>query len=180
LKNTEKIRVLRSRLAYVFPALFAGASCAFFLVLNSCSLMGGAEKINHADDYDLPRPDGWSKISKKDSDHAYTLPSGSVVIVNSSCDHRSGAPLDVLSNQLLIGSRKRKMEPRRDETIGTHAGAWSAGRVEVEGVPIYLNLFVTKHEDCVFDFSLMRKNAIVASDTAEFKKYIATLKYGKD
>jgi hypothetical protein len=169
LKNTEKIRVLRSRLAY-----------AVFLILNACSLMGGAEKINHADDYDLGRPETWNKISKKDSDHAYSLPSGAIVIVNSSCDHRSGAPLDVLSNQLLIGSRKRKMEPRRDEKIGEHTGAWTAGRVEMEGVPIYLNLFVTKNEDCVFDFSLMRRNAITASDTAEFKKFIATLKYGKD
>ncbi len=142
--------------------------------------MGGAEKLQHADDYDLGRPENWNKISKKDSDHAYSLPSGSIVIVNSSCDHRSGAPLDVLSNQLLIGSRKRKMEPRRDEKIGDHAGAWTAGRVEMDGVPIYLNLFVTKNEDCVFDFSLMRKSVITASDTAEFKKFIATLKYGKD
>lgn len=153
---------------------------ALFFFASGCSIVGGTPGLKHAGDFEVTAPDSWKRISRKDSDYAYALESGSIATVVSSCDHRSQAPLDVLSNQLLIGSRKRKIYKRTTEKIGKQTGLWTAAQVEVESVPIQLTLFVTKAGDCVFDFSLMRNGDIGLGDTEQFRKFISSFDYGKD
>jgi hypothetical protein len=158
-------------------ALLAALLCA---TVGGCSLVGGSEGLKHSENYRVTPPKGWNRTSKKDSDYAFTTAAGSIVTVVSSCDHRSQAPLEVLSNHLLIGSRNRKIHKRGAETIGAVSGSWTQAQVEVENVTIDLAFFVTKAETCVFDFSLMKRNAIPGEDVSAFRDFIATFSYGKD
>ena len=173
----KQIRLSKNTLR-PFAPFFWGFALLFSVV--GCSLVGGTPGLNHASGFSSSAPDDWKQISQKDSDEAYALPSGSIVTLVSSCDHRSQAPLEALSNQLLIGSRNRKIYTRTAERIGSRDGLWTSSQVEVESTPIQLTFFVTKSADCVFDFSLMKKGDIPKGDTAEFRKYISTFQYGKN
>lgn len=145
-----------------------------------CALIGGGTEIEHASGYSVTPPDGWSRQSRGDSDYAYRLPSGNVVTLVSSCNRNPDAPLDVLTRHLLMGTRDVAVKKREKMTLGSNEGLHSQVLAKLQGHPFHLEVFVLTKNRCVFDFALMSPEQITESDSAGFKEFVTSFKYGKD
>ena len=160
-----------------FSRILAAAIC---LITCACSMLGGAPDLERASGYQVEAPSEWSRRSRGDSDKAYSLPTGNVVTVVSSCHRNSTAPLDVLTRHLLMGTRDVQVKKRQKLKLGPNEGLNSRIVAKMEGQPIHLELFVLAKNDCVFDFSLVSPQEIPEGDSKAFHQFIASFRYGKD
>lgn len=150
------------------------------LLSSGCSLIGGGAGHERASGYDLSTPEGWKRKGREESDKAFTLPSGNIATMTSSCNENSTAPLEVLTRHLLMGSRDVKIAKREKVQWGSNQGLFTDVTAKLEGAPFHLNLFVTAKEGCVFDFSLVSPGKISESESKAFQDWITSFKYGRD
>lgn len=156
-------------------------SVLFFMAftLSSCAIFGGGETgLKRASDYQLEVPEDWEKLkSKGETDRAFRLPSGNAVTVISSCKTRRGGNLKVLSRQLLIGTRNRKILQEKQFEVSEGSGLFSSVKANLDGKRVYLGLVVIKKRGCVFDFTLMSSSPLPQEELDEFLSFAKTLEY---
>lgn len=150
------------------------------LACAGCSIVGGAPDLERASGYRVEPPESWSRKGRAESDRAYSLPSGNVVTLVSSCHRSPDAPLDVLTRHLLMGTRGTTVKKREKATFGKNAGLHSTIVTKLEGKPFHLELFVLAKNECVFDFTLMSPREIPESDSQAFQQFVGSFQYGKD
>lgn len=150
------------------------------LYLVSCALLGGSDKIPKAQGYALQAPAHWRAIGKDKADYAFDNGQGQTVTVLSSCDHRSHAPLEMLTKQLLIGARNVRQVVQEPTRWGTRDGLHTEVWVTFNGTKLYMDLFLLTVEDCVFDFSMVGREKSTAAAHRDFETYVASFDYGKD
>lgn len=148
--------------------------------MQGCAIFGSTEiQAQKADGYGIAAPKQWVPKDKGDGDYAYRLPSGSIVSLNSSCNRHLDVGLDVLTRQLLIGSRNvhyfrtDKMQIDKDDGLLTKVDA------SYEGVPFHLLLFVLRGQKCIFDFSLVSPKVVSSEEEQDFINFIKSFRYGK-
>lgn len=139
------------------------------LLLAACGHSGRYEHGVYRGDatYRVDPPSGsWRRVDVEDAnDLAWVQRDGSAVIqVNGSCDPALDIPLVALTNHLLMGFTEREYVGEQEllplggrEALRTHV------RAKLDGVPRELLLFVTKKNECVYDFGL------IAAPGAEFE-----------
>lgn len=148
------------------------------LMLNKCFLLGGGYTLDHASRYTISPNKNWQSIPSNKSDHAYRLLSNSIVSMNSSCHRNYTAPLEVLTNHLLLGwSREVAKMYQEKKTIGNHTGLITKLIDSAHHHHVYILIFITVIEDCVFDFWLIKPDDFLESETNEFYEYIKSLSY---
>lgn len=145
-----------------------------------CALVGGEIKLERASDYKVTAPANWKRASSGESDSAYTLPSGNVATLVSSCNRDQSASLDVLTRHLLIGTRSVKVKEKKTSAFGPNEGMHSRVSAKLEKRPFELELFVLSKGGCVFDFSLVSPKTISAEDSEAFHQFIGSFQYGKN
>ncbi len=165
---------LKAKKVFPFFLAITGLVCA------GCSIVGGAPDLERASGYHVDPPESWSRKGRAESDRAYTLPSGNVVTLVSSCHRSPDAPLDVLTQHLLMGTRGTTVKKREKTTFGKNAGLHSLVVTKLEGKTFHLELFVLAKNECVFDFSLLSPKEIPASDSKAFQQFVGSFQYGKD
>jgi hypothetical protein len=151
------------------------------LFIEGCVLFGGGSgeiEPQKATGFTVKTPAGWKKKVQDESDQAYRLESGSLVTLNSSCHRHFDAPLEVLTRQLLIGSRNIEVEHQDSLSADGAEGLYTNVRATLDGVPFYLDLFVLKRESCIFDFSLVNPKNFTTKDREEFRSFIKSFHYG--
>ncbi len=154
------------------------SSLCILTLLAGCSLVGGTGQLEKARNYRVTPVVGWKEAGRSDSDQAFRTESGNLVSLTSSCNRNTGASLEVLTRQLMMGTRNSQVQKQKHQHVGNVDGLLTEATAKFEGTLLYLNFFVAKSKNCVFDFSLMGPKAIVAKDTEDFLKFVASLEHG--
>ena len=171
----------RRRIASSFP--IAVLSLAISGLVSSCALFGlggGGDEVKHTQNYSVSAPGGWKKIDSDESDHAFRLPSGDIVEMNSSCNRNTHEPLEWMTRHLLFGDRDTDIVRREKLSVDGKEGLFSEVQTTLEGKPFHLNLFVLPSHGCIFDFSLVSPKNIPENETHEFLSFVRSFKYGKN
>lgn len=150
------------------------------LAVSACALIGGGADLERASGYSVTAPDTWSRRGRAESDRAYQLPSGNIATLISSCNRNPGAPLDILTRHLLMGTRDVSVKTREKKTLGPNEGLYSKVQTHLEGKTFHLEIFVLAKDKCIFDFTLVSPKEISGSESQEFQEYISSFRYGKD
>lgn len=166
-------RLMRPKILFFSLLLFIVS------ILSSCAIFGGGETgLKRASDYHLDVPADWERLkSKGETDKAFRLPSGNAVTVISSCKTRRGGNLKVLSQQLLIGTRNKKILQEKPFEVSGGSGLFSSVKATLDGKRVYLGLVVIKERGCVFDFTLMSSSPLPQEELDEFLTFAKTLEY---
>jgi hypothetical protein len=148
------------------------------LSLTRCSL-SGSSGIKHAKNISYAAPSDWVDSDQGESDRAFKLSSGATVSLNSSCQNKREASLDILTRDLLLGSRKIHFVKKEKLKLATGDALFSHVNATVEGQAFQLLFVVTQVNDCIFDFSLVSPKPIPQKDIKEFIDFAKSFNYGK-
>jgi hypothetical protein len=108
--------------------------------------------------YALPAlDDGWKPVSVDDGDLAWLSatpgqPLPHTIAVDSTCAASEDAPLDVLTNHLLMGFTERQRLNEALEQLDGREALHSRYDAKLDGVPVELEMVVMKKDGCVYDF----------------------------
>lgn len=151
---------------------------ALLLGMSHCGLLGGGSNVKRAEGYRVKAPAQWEKTDRADSDVAYRLQSANVVTVSSTCERHDGAPLDVLTRNLLIGTRDIKFRKKERIKVDGVEGLHSSATAQLDGNPFWFEIFVVTKNRCIFDFTLVSPKKISSKDLGEFITFIKSFRYG--
>jgi hypothetical protein len=101
-------------------------------------------------------PEGWKQIRLAENDLAFVAEGApQSIAVNSTCENYDDAPLEVLTQHLLMGFTERT---RLEQVAGMMDGRESLRShytAKLDGVPMELLLVVLKKDGCVYDFTYL-------------------------
>ena len=160
---------------------FYGSLCFLAIALASshCALFGGGngDNLRHASGYKVATPSDWKSIEKGESDSAYRLPSGAIMELTSSCKQRNSTSLEVLTKQLLMGTRNIRIEKQEKVPISNGSGLLTQLSAQDQGSVVYLDVIVFSERGCVFDFSLVGKTRFSEPEVSQFLQLAKSLQY---
>ncbi|MBI2897393.1 MAG: hypothetical protein HYY06_27795 [Deltaproteobacteria bacterium] len=96
----------------------------------------------------------WRRVEVAGNDlafHSRTV--AGVVAINGDCDRDNDPPLRQLLMQLLIGFTEREFLTEEAIPLDGREAMHAIVRARIDGVPMLLDLFVLKKDECLYDFS---------------------------
>jgi hypothetical protein len=100
-------------------------------------------------------PSRWAQIPTN-GDLAWREPAGEAVIAaNATCRGHFDMPLQVLVNDLLIGTTEREVLLSETAPLDGREALHEVVTVRLDGVPLVYDLYVVKKDGCVYDLSLV-------------------------
>lgn len=97
----------------------------------------------------------WERVEVDDNDLAFTHRELGTISVNSTCDDYEDVPEQALMNHLLFGTRERNHKLDETVTLDGRGALHTVVELELDGVPLTLEIFVLKKDGCVYDLSLI-------------------------
>jgi hypothetical protein len=150
-------------------------SAALLLAAIACggpTFQGGV----YADDrvrYRLgPLDPGWQRVEVGSNDLAFHRPNMGTISVNSTCTDYEDVPVAALVNHLLFDTSKRRFLTEEDVTLDGRGARHVIVQVELDGVPLEIELFVVKRDGCVFDLSHVRSRTAPKAAQADFLRVV--------
>ncbi len=100
-------------------------------------------------------PAGWKQVRFVENDLAFVADGGpQSIAVNSTCENYDDAPLDVLTQHLLMGfTERQQVEQATTGMMDGRESLRSHYTAKLDGVPVELLLVVLKKDGCVYDFT---------------------------
>ena len=153
----DEDRPRSSTLQPTVPKLSTESALAMVLLLatGACRSGGFRDGVFAKDGvrYAIQPPQGWTAVSVEDTDLAWASGrTGFSIAVNSTCAQSADVPLNVLTNQLLMGFTERQRVSETSETLDGREALRSRFKARLDGVPVSLELLVLKKDGCVYDF----------------------------
>ncbi len=152
---------------------------AFILLIScqvSCALFSSSG-LQRAKGYSVFPHKNWVVEQRAESDSAFRTTYGNIVTLTSSCERDSRAPLELLTKHLLMGTRDVVYTQRTRHSINGNEGMHSSVVGVLNGISIYMELFVVTAKNCIFDFSLLGKKALSTEEVEEFKTFVRSLTF---
>lgn len=123
-------------------------------------------------------PAGWRRIDLDGADvRALSFrddANESSVIVTARCGFRSDdAPLEALTNHLLIGTTEREFLKENTIPFDGREARHTVVRAKLDGVPMTYSLFVLKKDACVYDFVRVAPPAKFEAGAASFQRFVS-------
>lgn len=149
--------------------------------ITSCALLGGggSREFPRAKGYEVVAPSSWKETSTNgESDKAYLNSAKNIATVTSSCSSESKFSLEVLTKQLLMGSRNIKYKEKKKISVDGQEGLYSDVQSTLDAKPFYLLIFVLPKGDCIFDFTLVSPKLFTDLEKQEFLVFISSFKHG--
>jgi hypothetical protein len=133
------------------------ASCALWLLATGC---GASATFRNGifDDgtvrYHVGSPGpGWERIAVGDNDLAFNNHQLGTISANSTCREYNDVPEQALMNELLFGTRERVFRLEETITIDGRGAQHTVVDLELDGVPITLEIFLVRKDGCIYDLS---------------------------
>jgi hypothetical protein len=101
----------------------------------------------------------WERVQVDENDLAWTHGSLGTISVNSTCSEYEDVPEQALMNHLLFGMRERKFQVEETVTLDGRGALHTVVELELDGVPLTLEILVLKKDGCVYDLSLIASRA---------------------
>jgi hypothetical protein len=129
------------------------------LFLVGCPSAGVLKDGRFVDDkvqYKLGQPGtGWQQLEIEAANAAWHNPQlGAALLVNSHCEGVRDAPLEGLTDDLLIGMTEREIIDQQKLMISRREALETVATAKIDGVPRKLTIFVMKKDGCVYDIVL--------------------------
>jgi len=122
-----------------------------FLALSCQSLKHGQVNKRHTQ-FGINAPQGWLEKSFRGADLFYEHESKKAAIfVNAECDRVSDSPLEVLTNQLLVGLNNINHIKQERFNLADREALVSEITAYADGVKRYIKIMVLKKNRCVYD-----------------------------
>lgn len=128
-------------------------------LLVACTTRGqleGGRFRDEAVDYEVGAPGpGWKEIAVRKANAAwYNDELGASLLVNSHCEGIGDAPLEGLTNDLMMGMTERQILSQQKRPWSRREALESVASAKLDGVPRKLAIFVLKKDWCVYDIVL--------------------------
>ena len=153
--------------------------CAFAaLALTWLSACGGAAFRNgvYSDDHTRYRvgalPADWHPVTADGNDLAFHRDGMGTIAVNSTCTEYDDVPLSALVNHLLFDTTQRKVLVEETVTLVGRGARHLLVNLELDGVPVQLELYVVRKDGCVFDLSHVRTRSASPAAHETFAAFV--------
>ena len=115
----------------------------------------------------------WNQLKVSGNDLAFMSREGGFLLaLNSTCKEHGDAPLEALTQHLLIGfTQREKLESQRIAVDGRE-GLVSRYVAKMDGVARELDLFVFKKDGCIFDISYIAPQGRGERWRGEFERMV--------
>lgn len=111
----------------------------------------------------------WRRVELPDNDLAFHRRGMGTISVNSTCSDYEDVPAAALVNHLLFDTTERHFLSEETVTLDGRGARHVLVQVELDGVPVELELFVLKKDGCVFDLGHVRS---LGSDPAARRSFL--------
>ena len=119
----------------------------------------------------LPPP--WRRVQVAGSDLAFHNDEVSgVVAVNAECNREKDPPLRQLLMQLVIGFTAREHVVEELIPLDGREALHGIVRARIDGVPMMLDLYVLKKDECLYDFSYAAPPSTFERGRAEYEAFV--------
>jgi hypothetical protein len=96
---------------------------------------------------------GWRHVEVEDNDVTYNNEQLGTISVHATCTEYEDVPEQALMNQLLFGTRERTYRSEETITLDGRGALHHVVDLELDGVPLTLEIFLLKKDGCVYDIS---------------------------
>ncbi len=109
----------------------------------------------------------WQPIAAEGNDLAFHRRGMGTIAVNSTCTEYDDVPLSALVNHLLFDTTERQVRLEETVTLVGRGARHVLVDLELDGVPVQLELYVLRKDGCVYDLSHVRARTapLAARDT---------------
>ena len=101
----------------------------------------------------------WRRVELDDNDLAFHRRGMGTISVNSTCSDYEDVPNVALVNHLLFDTSERRYLQEETVTLDGRGARHVVVQIELDGVPIEIELFVLKKDGCVFDLGHVRSRS---------------------
>jgi hypothetical protein len=116
---------------------------------------------------------GWRRVAVEDNDLAYHHDALGTVSINSTCTDYEDVPEEALLNHLLFGMRERNFRGEETVTLDGRGALHAVIDLELDGVPLTLEVYVLKKDGCVYDMTLISSRQQFERARGDLAKLIA-------
>jgi hypothetical protein len=153
-------------------------ACATIVALGSgCGTSGTFRNGIYQDEYvryRIGQPEGdWERVAVGDNDVAYHHRALGTVSVNSTCSDYEDVPEQALLNHLFFGTRERVFRKQEVVTLDGRGALHVLADVELDGVPISLEIYLLKKDGCVYDLSYISSRSAQSQGHPVFARVVA-------
>ena len=150
----------------VFSALLHCATeCA------GTSFRNGVYEDEHAR-YRVGELPQWQRMEVDDNDLAFHRPGMGTIGVNSTCTDYEDVPATALVNHLLFDTTSRRFLTEEVVTLDGRGARHVVVRLELDGVPLEIEVFLLKKDGCVFDLTHIRSRSAPPQARAAFLSFV--------
>jgi hypothetical protein len=152
------------------PHVFAAA-----LLLSACTeglRHDWFVKDEHRYHVAAPDPSQWKPVKFADNDLAWVDGRGQLMAMNSTCRNFEDAPLDVLTNHLMMGFTEKLQIDRKTFSMDGRDAMETIYTARLDGVPVDISVAVLKKDDCVYDFTHVAPLGQGAEHLATFERLL--------
>lgn len=104
--------------------------------------------------YRIGMPGGaFERVEVSDNDLAFFHERFGSIAVNSTCEDYEDVPKRALLNHLLFGTREREYRVEETVTIDGRGALHAIVDLQLDGVPMTLEVFLLKKDGCVYDMT---------------------------
>jgi hypothetical protein len=96
---------------------------------------------------------GFERVDVGDNDLAWHDRDLGTISVNATCSDYDDVPTSALMNQLLFGTTERAFRLEETATLDGRAARHAIVDVEMDGVPVRLNVYLMRKDGCVYDLT---------------------------
>jgi len=98
-------------------------------------------------------PMGWERVEISDNQLVFNHPKLGSISLLTTCKDYEDVPEQALMNQLLMGTRERNYRLEETITVDGRGALHDIVDLELDGVPVTLEVFLVKKDGCVYDIS---------------------------
>jgi hypothetical protein len=117
-------------------------------------------------------PGAWQPVSADGNDLAFYNRGMGTIAVNSTCTEYDDVPLSALVNHLLFDTTGRRILVEETVTLVGRGARHVLVNLELDGVPLQLELYVLRKDGCVFDLSHVRARTTEAVARETFLAFV--------
>ena len=101
----------------------------------------------------------WQRVSVGDNDLAFNNEVLGTISINSTCKNYEDVPKQALMNELLFGTRERFYRTEEVVTIDGRGALHNVIDLELDGVPLTLEVYLLAKDGCVYDITRVSSRA---------------------
>lgn len=119
-----------------------------------------------------PLDRGFESIAVADNDLAWHHHEHGTISVNSTCTEYDDVPARALMNHLLMGTTARNYRVQETVTLDGRAAHHLLADVELDGVPVTLDVYLVVKDGCVYDLTHITGRAQAARALPLFEHFV--------